>query len=74
MDVLDSIFYVVIVLDVDLFVFDTSPQTLNKNIVQSAPCTVHADADACVFQDLCKVFARELTSLIAVEYLRCLFS
>ena len=59
-----------VVVQVDLFVLDRSPQTLNEDIVQSSTPTIHADPDIVVFKDADELDAGELDSLIPVEFLR----
>jgi len=44
---------------------------VNKNIINPASLTVHADFYAVVLQHVREVFTGKLTALVAVEYLRC---
>ena len=53
--------------EIDVFVFQTSPQALDEHIVQSTSSSVHADLDVCLEEMLEKHLARELRSLIGVE-------
>lgn len=54
-------------LEVDVFVFHTSPETLNEHVVKRASAAIHADRDAARFQLLREERARELRALIRVE-------
>jgi len=58
---------IAVILDIDVFVFDGSPQPLDENIVQRAAAAIHADQDILGFQSTGESVAGELSSLIAVE-------
>ena len=47
---------------VDLFVFETAPQPLDKNVVHEAAFAVHADRDAMLLQGAGKVVTGELAA------------
>ncbi len=57
--------------EVNVFVFDAPPETLDKDVVDPAALAVHADLDPRGFQFVDPVVARKLRSLIRVEDLRC---
>ncbi len=59
-----------IALQIDIIVLDCSPETLNEDIVKGTAFTIHADSNAMGFENACKFTARELASLIRIEYLR----
>src|SRR5579871_3440648 len=64
----------VVVVEVDLFIFDAAPQTLCENVVKSAASAVHADAYISGKQTLDVLRTGEVAALIAVAYLwRCDF-
>jgi len=56
-----------VVVQINLFVFDASPEPFNEDVVQCAAATVHADLDLALFENSCKSIARELRALISVE-------
>ena len=56
-----------VVIQINLFVFDASPEPLNEDIVQCAAAAVHADPDLALFENSGKSIARELRALISVE-------
>ena len=51
---------------VDLLVFDASPQALDEHVVSPGASAVHADRDAMLQQHAGKVDAGELAALVAV--------
>src|SRR5215472_5357377 len=51
---------------VDQFVLQAAPQTLDENVVQGAPPSIHADGDAALLQRRQKVGGGELRPLIGV--------
>ena len=53
----------------DLLVLDAAPQTLDENVVENPAATVHADANASLFEHCGKLLARELRALVTVENL-----
>src|SRR5271169_3638784 len=55
---------------VDLLVFDRTPQPLDKHIVAPGAATIHADRDPVLQQKPGESRAGELTALVGVEYLR----
>ena len=56
--------------DVDIIMFDSSPEALDEDVVQGASLAVHADRDAVGFKDACEFRAGELASLVRIEYFR----
>ena len=54
-------------MEVDLLVFDRSPETLDKDVVKDSATTVHADPDIVFLQPAGKLTAGKLAALIGVE-------
>ena len=61
--------HVLVFLQVDLLVFDRSPQPLHKDVVVETALSVHADPHTGGLQTAREVFAGELGALITVENL-----
>ena len=59
-----------VITDVDVFVFDASPEPLNEDVVQRPASPVHADGDLALFENPSERIARELRTLICVEDFR----
>src|ERR1019366_9227254 len=55
---------------IDLFVLDAAPQSLDEHVVDPATLAVHADGDAGVIEHLDPLLAGELRALVGVEDLR----
>ena len=53
---------IVIVSQIDLFVFNGSPKTLDKNIVPPKSLAIHADLDGMLGEQVCKSDARKLVT------------
>ena len=51
---------------VDLFVFETAPQPLDKDVVHAAAFAVHADRDAMPLQGTGKIVTGELGALVGI--------
>ena len=62
--------HVGVILQVHFLVFHRPPKTLDEDVVQVSPPPVHADLNAAVPQGRRECFTRELSPLVAVEYLR----
>ena len=58
---------VVVGLQIDLFIFHTAPQALNKHVVQPTPLPIHADLNLLSLQHAGELLAGELAPLIGVE-------
>ena len=56
--------------DVNVVIFDRSPESLDEDIVKDPSTTVHADPDLVLQQDLDERHRRELNPLVAVEDIR----
>lgn len=56
-----------IVFEVDVLVFETTPQAFDEDIVQSSATSVHADADSGSFETSRELIGGELRTLIRVE-------
>ncbi len=59
-----------ILFEIDLLVFQGTPETFHKDVVVNSPSAVHADGDATGFQDFGEPVGRELGALVRVEDLR----
>src|SRR5262245_30374029 len=59
-----------VITDVDVFVFDASPEPLNEDVVQRSASTIHADGDLALFENPGECAAGALRPLIRVEDLR----
>ena len=62
--------YRFIVLDVEVFIFDTAPEALDEDIVEDSALSIHTDTDVSVFQGRGEGQGGELSALIGVEDLR----
>ncbi len=56
-----------IVLDIDLFILEGSPKSLDKDVVYHSATAVHTDVDAALSEHGDKAVARELRALISIE-------
>src|SRR5215471_209728 len=56
--------------EVDLLVFETAPQSLDKDVVHAAALAVHADHDLVPFQGTGEIAASELAALVGIEDFR----
>jgi hypothetical protein len=54
------------ILQVDSLVFERAPQAFDKDVIQVAPASIHADAHACIGQRSDPVCPGKLTSLDAL--------
>ena len=61
---------VFIVLQIDIFILDAAPQTLDENIVQGASTPVHTYANTMFLQHFGKLGAGKLRPLIGIENMR----
>ena len=59
-----------ILFEIDLLVFQGTPETFHKDVVVNPPSAVHADGDTPCFQDSGELAGRELGALVGVEDLR----
>lgn len=57
--------HAVVGMQINLFVFDASPETLDEDVVAPGTLAVHADVDVGVFERLGEVDGREPRSLIS---------
>ena len=55
---------------VDLLVFDATPEPLDEDVVAPGPLAIHADLEAGVLQCLDEVYRRELAAVVGVHDLR----
>src|ERR1700680_3898183 len=55
---------------IDLLVFDATPQPLNEHVVPPGPFAIHADGDAVAGKQTGERRARELRPLIGIEDVR----
>src|ERR1035441_1991528 len=56
-----------VVFQIHLLIFHAAPQPLDKNVVQAAAATVHADVHTVRFQSASESLAGELRALVRVE-------
>src|SRR3989338_10750596 len=56
--------------EINIFVFDGPPQTLNKDIIKSPAAAIHADLNPAIEKNARKFLACELTALIGIKNLR----
>lgn len=63
----DRLGHALIVIQVDLFVFDTAPQSLDEDVVQCASASIQADGNLPIFEHAGEGLARELHTLIRIE-------
>ena len=54
-------------LEVEVLIFDRSPQALDEHVVQCSAASVHTDADALAFQSFGEPGGGELSALIGIE-------
>src|SRR5262249_47097130 len=59
-----------VVLDVNVFILDRTPQSLDQHVVQRPASSIHADSYSSTLQLAGELGAGELRPLVAVEYLR----
>ena len=55
------------IIEINTFVFQRTPESLNKHIVHPTPPTIHRDSNSMIPKDVGKLEARELTPLICVK-------
>jgi hypothetical protein len=60
-----------IVVEIDLLVFDRPPQPLDKDVIKDAATAIHADPNIVFLKPPGKLIAGKLTPLINVEDLGC---
>ena len=61
---------ILVVLEVDVLVFHTSPESFDKDVFQRSSTTIHADRNAFLDQPTRKVATGELSSFIRVKNFR----
>src|SRR2546423_10474285 len=61
--------YRLIILDIHLLVFYTSPEPLNKNVVQCSSSSIPTDTHISSFEPVDKLVTGKLRSLVIVENL-----
>lgn len=59
-----------IIMEVNLFTFDRSPEALHEDIIKDPAPAIHTDADALSFKNSSEIGARKLRTLVGVKYLR----
>lgn len=62
-----QLFHCLIAFKVDVLVLETSPKTLNSDVVQSPVFSVHADLDVVIDKNFDKNIRCKLASLVCVE-------
>ena len=64
---LGSLGHGLVVLEIDFFILDASPESLHEDVIPAPPSSIPTDTDAFLFESVCKIFTCELRALIAVE-------
>ena len=64
------IIYSVVGVEINFFIFDTAPESFNKDVITPAAFSVHADLDVVIFQHVGKFQAGDLAALVGVEDFR----
>lgn len=59
-----------VVVQIDLFVFDAAPQSLDEDVIQCSTASVHTDRYLPFFENTDESAARELNTLIRIEDFR----
>ena len=59
-----------VVKQVKMFIFDSTPQSFDENVVQSPTPTIHADLNAGLFYLVSEDLGCELNALIGIENFR----
>jgi hypothetical protein len=67
---LDGLGDTFVVVQIDLFIFDAAPESLDEDVVQGATASVHTDGDLSLFENTGESAARELNPLIRIEDFR----
>ena len=57
--------------EIDLLMFQSAPEALDKHIVHPASLAIHADLDVMVFEYIREILAGKLTTLVTVKDIRC---
>ena len=57
-------------IEVDVFILDRPPQSLNEDVVEAPAPPIHADFDVVLQKNCGEGFAGELSALVSVEDLR----
>ncbi len=57
--------------EIDLLMFQSAPEALDKHIVHPASLAIHADLDVRVFGHISEVLTGELAALVGVKDIRC---
>jgi hypothetical protein len=66
----DGLGRVLVIVQVDLFVFDAAPEPFDEDVVQRTASPVHTDGDLALFENPSERAAGELRTLIGIEDLR----
>src|SRR5262245_44875529 len=59
-----------VVVQIDLFVFDAAPQSLDEDVVQCSTASIHTDRDLSLYENTGESAARGLNTLIRIEDFR----
>ena len=62
-----QVFHCFVTFKVDVFVLETSPKTLNSDVIQSPVFSVHADLDVVIDKNFDEYIRCKLASLVCVE-------
>ena len=55
------------IIEVNTFVFQRTPESLNKHVIHPTPLAIHGDFDLIIFKNIGKLKARKLTSLVCIK-------
>ena len=66
-DLAPCFLWILVRVEIDLFVFQASPKPFYEYVVEIASFTIHADLHTCCQKALCELIACVLTSLVTVE-------
>ena len=64
-----GIWNALVIFDIDVLIFHTTPQTLDENVVQCSPSAIPADANISGFEPVRKLGTGKLHTLVRVENL-----
>ena len=64
-------FWIGIIVQVNLFVFERAPEAFGADVIQRAPFAIHTEAHAGLLEPLRVLRRREMRALIAVPDFRC---
>jgi len=69
-EILDGVWRIAVILEIDVFVFHCPPESFDKDVVQRTAPAVHADQDVLGLESAGERLAGKLRSLVGVEDFR----